>query len=153
MILYFVASSILEASHFRFSSGKPALRRKRTRDQVIRAHLVSWRANVRLSRVLGRSRLLGLKEAVVIATKYVKDQSDATGIELALIAKPIFESEVCWVFAYNSVEHIRTNSISSALAGNAPILIDKHTGAQFVTGTAYPTEHYVAEYISKNSSG
>lgn len=97
--------------------------------------------------------MLGLKEAVAIATKYVKDQSDATGIELVLIGEPIFESEICWVFAYDSVEHVRTNSISSALAGNAPILIDKHTGAQYVTGTAYPTEHYVAEYISKKSFG
>lgn len=97
--------------------------------------------------------MLGLQDAVAIATNYVNDQADAIGVELALIAEPIFESEICWVFAYDSVEHIRTSSINSALAGNAPILIDKHTGAQFVTGTAYPTEHYVAEYISKKSSG
>ena len=95
--------------------------------------------------------MLGLEDAIAIATKYVKNQADTIGIELALIAEPIFESEICWVFAYNSVEYIRTNSIRSALAGNAPILIDKYTGAQFVTGTAYSTEHYVAEYISKKN--
>lgn len=114
--------------------------------------LVRWRAYASLSRALRRCELLGLKDAIAIATKYVKDHSDASGIELALIAEPIFESEICWVFAYDSIEHLRTNSISAALAGNAPILIDKHTGALHVTGTAYPTEHYVAKYISKKGS-
>jgi hypothetical protein len=31
-------------------------------------------------------------------------------------------------------------------AGNAPYLVNKHTGELFVTGTAYEPEHYIERY-------
>lgn len=52
-----------------------------------------------------------------------------------------------WVFYYNSKEH-NPNGISSQIAGNSPIIIDRTTGEIRVTGTAYPVEDYLKEYES-----
>jgi hypothetical protein len=30
--------------------------------------------------------------------------------------------------------------------GNAPFIVDKHDGRLYVTGTAYPIEHYIEKY-------
>jgi hypothetical protein len=46
-----------------------------------------------------------------------------------------------WVFYYND-----PNDISTHMAGNAPIIIDRIDGEIRVTGTAYPTEYYLKEY-------
>jgi len=51
-----------------------------------------------------------------------------------------------WVFFYQSRRFLETGDNSSRLAGNAPIIVNARTGVATVTGTAYPVEHYIAEY-------
>jgi hypothetical protein len=51
-----------------------------------------------------------------------------------------------WVFFYNSKRYLETREIRYALAGNAPYIVNRYTGALSVTGTAHPIEHYIAEY-------
>ena len=75
--------------------------------------------------------------------------SERTGIELTLFDEPIYRSEQCWVFGYNSAQYVRTKSFRFALGGNAPILIDRHSGELTVTGTAHSIEFYVAEHLAK----
>jgi hypothetical protein len=58
-----------------------------------------------------------------------------------------------WVFFYQSSEHLRTGSISAALAGNAPYMVNRHTGEVIVTGTAWPTQKYIDDYESRLLSG
>jgi hypothetical protein len=50
-----------------------------------------------------------------------------------------------WVFYYNSKD-IVPNDTSTHIGGNAPIIVDRVDGELRVTGTAYPTEHYLKEY-------
>ena len=50
------------------------------------------------------------------------------------------------IFFYNSERYLTTGEISHALAGNAPYIVNRHTGEMRSTGTAYPIEHYIAEY-------
>jgi hypothetical protein len=50
-----------------------------------------------------------------------------------------------WVFYFNSKDY-DPNDTSTHMAGNAPIIIDRIDGEIRVTGTAYPTEHYLKEY-------
>ena len=52
-----------------------------------------------------------------------------------------------WIFYFNSKDY-DPNDISTHMAGNAPIIIDRIDGEIRVTGTAYPTEHYLKEYES-----
>lgn len=57
-----------------------------------------------------------------------------------------FETELCWVFCYNSKRFVETRDPESALFGNAPIIISKLDGSLVPSGTAEPVERYVARY-------
>jgi hypothetical protein len=59
----------------------------------------------------------------------------------ATIAKPYG-----WVFFYQSKEFLDHGTESALLAGNAPILVDRHTDELRVTGTAQPLESYLKDY-------
>ena len=65
---------------------------------------------------------------------------------LHLVVTKTTEYEFGWVFAYNTREYIETNNISHALAGNAPLIVDKDDGQIYVTGTAPPFEQYIEQY-------
>jgi hypothetical protein len=58
-----------------------------------------------------------------------------------------------WVFFYQSAEYLRTGNVSAALAGNAPYIVNRHTGEVIVTGTAWPTQKYIDDYESRLRSG
>src|ERR1035437_7040995 len=53
-----------------------------------------------------------------------------------------------WVFCYNTEPYVATGDTSHSLAGNAPIIVDRADGQLYVTGTAYPLDHFIAEYRS-----
>ena len=55
--------------------------------------------------------------------------------------------EFGWVFYFNSEQFIETEDWEHALAGNAPIIVDKSVQKLIHTGTANPTEYYVANYV------
>ena len=51
-----------------------------------------------------------------------------------------------WVFFYDSRLHHENGAFRFAVAGNAPFFVRRSDGAVFVTGTAFPVEHYIAEF-------
>ena len=51
-----------------------------------------------------------------------------------------------WVFFYDSSRHIETGEFSDALAGNAPIMVNKHDGSLHVTGTHKAVEAFIEAY-------
>jgi hypothetical protein len=59
------------------------------------------------------------------------------------------EFDAGWVFFYDSQQHQETGNLYDALAGNAPIFIDRETGQARPTGTARPIEEYVDEYAEQ----
>jgi hypothetical protein len=66
--------------------------------------------------------------------------------DLVLLRDLTWAKPYGWVFFYDSREHIETGSISSALAGNAPVLVLRRDGEVRVLGTARPVEEYLADY-------
>jgi hypothetical protein len=58
----------------------------------------------------------------------------------------IHEESFGWIFFYNSKQFIDTGDFSYAIAGNAPIIINRMTGELSVTGTAHSIEYYIEEY-------
>ena len=52
-----------------------------------------------------------------------------------------------WVFYFNSEKFIETEDLEHALAGNAPIIVDKSNSKLVHTGTSHPIEYYVANYV------
>ena len=57
-----------------------------------------------------------------------------------------------WVFFYNSKRYLETGEFSAALAGNAPIIVDRHDGRLYETGTAHPLEYYLEQHKNGNGS-
>lgn len=54
-----------------------------------------------------------------------------------------------WVFTYDLRQHREPALLPDALAGNAPVLIDRDSGQACLTGTARPVEEYVSEYAER----
>ena len=67
-------------------------------------------------------------------------------IELVILSEYTQEHEFGWVFFYNSAKYIATGDFSEALAGNAPLIVNKFTGEIVPTGTARDAEYYVSNY-------
>ena len=63
-----------------------------------------------------------------------------------LVVVRVTEHDFGWVYFYDSSAHLETGSISEALTGNAPLIVDKIDGKLYVTGTAHPIEHYLEEF-------
>lgn len=70
-------------------------------------------------------------------------------IEPVIIDNEIIEKEWGWVFFYQNKKYLETNNIDDALAGNAPYIVNRHTGEIIETGTAKPIEEYISEYEVK----
>ena len=66
--------------------------------------------------------------------------------EIIILDQETIEKPWGWVFFYTSRKWFETNDVIYAIAGNAPILVEKATGTLFETGTAYPIEHYIAQF-------
>lgn len=88
--------------------------------------------------------MLNIEECRKLAADHLRQ----LGSELELYQEPIHSGEYGWVFGYQSREFIRTGAISDALAGNAPLLVDKRNHQVHVLGTAEPTEFYLENYAS-----
>ena len=66
--------------------------------------------------------------------------------EIIILDDATIEKSWGWVFFQTSKKWHETNDIKYAIAGNAPIIVEKDTGKLFFTGTAYPIEHYIQNY-------
>jgi hypothetical protein len=79
---------------------------------------------------------------------YLQTLEIQVGEPLAVLDENTIEGKFGWVFFYNSVEFIESGRFSSRLTGNAPIIVDREDGSIHVTGTAFPIEHYIDEFVS-----
>jgi hypothetical protein len=66
--------------------------------------------------------------------------------ELVVFEEATIEKTWGWVFFYGSRMWRETHEIKYAIAGNAPVLVEKDTGKLIPTGTARRTEHYIERY-------
>ena len=73
--------------------------------------------------------------------RLAEDAGDCVVLEHSTIERPFG-----WVFFYNSREYVETGNELAALAGNAPYIVNRFTGAVVATGTGRPIEHYVSAY-------
>ena len=78
-----------------------------------------------------------------------KDDPTYNQGKVTLVLTESREESFGWVFFYDSKEFLETDDFSKAIAGNAPVLIDKMTGELTETGTAHPIEYYIGQYKAK----
>ena len=74
-------------------------------------------------------------------TKNKHNQVDCVVLEQMTIEKPWG-----WVFFYQSKAFVKTGDFREMLGGNAPIIVNRNTGALTHTGTAHEVEYYIKEY-------
>jgi hypothetical protein len=86
--------------------------------------------------------------ALVVAelTRPPQYRHPSTPTDLVVIDEHTLEKGWGWVFFYNSERYLRTRELRYALVGNAPYIVNRHTGEVRVTGTAHPIDYYIAEY-------
>jgi len=98
---------------------------------------------------------MNLEEAVALVDRKINesDPSWPDKPKMIVLSEHTIEKEWGWVFFYQSKRYLETDNFSDRLAGNAPYIVNRQTGDCVVTGTAYPTEHYIEEYeaILKNN--
>lgn len=66
--------------------------------------------------------------------------------EIIILEQETIDRPWGWVFFYTSRKWYETSDDIYAIAGNAPILVEKATGTLFETGTAHSIEHYIAQF-------
>ncbi|WP_133001235.1 YrhB domain-containing protein [Luteimonas arsenica] len=91
-------------------------------------------------------------QAQVIADSHI---SDLAGSErsFAILEAETVERSFGWVFFYQSRRYLETDNPSDALAGNAPLIVDRLTGQVTETGTVYPLEYYLSQYKVARDTG
>ena len=87
------------------------------------------------------------EQATLLATQYIECHLERPDLCLALLHDLTAEHSFGWLFFYTSQDFIRTRDPNDAVGGNAPLLVERETGRLFVTGTAYPTQHYLDRYL------
>ncbi|NTG51895.1 hypothetical protein G6M04_31435 [Agrobacterium rhizogenes] len=90
--------------------------------------------------------MIDLKQAECSAIEYVETKQKKLGIPLQIVRR--LDVPYGWVFFYNTQAYVQTGEIISALAGNAPFIIDADNGSLHVFGTAFSIDRYLQEYES-----
>jgi hypothetical protein len=90
--------------------------------------------------------MLTKEQARELALKEILRWWDMEDDEPAIIDEETIEEDFGWVFFYQSRIFLETQIFSYALAGNAPIIINKSDGSLHPTGTARSIEDYIEEY-------
>jgi hypothetical protein len=90
------------------------------------------------------------------ALSSVRDRLDALtppgdGDSWVVFPDQTLECPFGWVVFWGSRLFAETGDARFAVAGNAPFIFDRDSGALVETGTALPVEHYIAEYESRRA--
>ena len=101
-----------------------------------------------------------LEQAIALVEKYLRDAEARINdfgsalpghvdrnTRLQILKDQIEEHEFGWVLHYNTARQFETGDVLDGMVGNAPLIVDRHTGQLLETGTAHETEYYVNNYI------
>jgi len=73
-------------------------------------------------------------------------EKSSPGLRLQILEDATMEFSHGWVFCYQSKAFLESGNPSDALAGNAPIIIDRRDGSLHETGTAGRLEDFIQNY-------
>ncbi len=72
-------------------------------------------------------------------------------IELCLLEEETLETDFGWVFFYDSKRFLETREFQHAIAGNAPVIVDRTVGSLHITGTARPIERCIDDFRQRRA--
>lgn len=88
-------------------------------------------------------------QAMESASEYVLEKTKMSKYTLLLQPEKTIEFKLGWVFFYQTKDYIESGNFLDSAVGNAPIIVDKRTGVIHVTGTKYPVEKYIEDYLKR----
>lgn len=83
---------------------------------------------------------------LVVAQVHQQEGGLPSDDEIVIVDESTIEKDWGWVFFYTSRKWQETQELRYAIAGNAPLIVEKKSGKLFPTGTAFPVEQYIANY-------
>ena len=87
--------------------------------------------------------LKNVEEARNLAEKYLAELPMSPPAELAILDERTMETAFGWVFIWNSKRYHETGEFEHALAGNAPLFVDRRDGVVRETSTASPMKEII----------
>jgi hypothetical protein len=90
--------------------------------------------------------MLTKEQAKEIALKEILKYWNIEDDEPMILDEETIEEDFGWVFFYDSKIHQETQIFSYALAGNAPVIVNKYDGSTYLTGTDDDIDDYIEEY-------
>jgi hypothetical protein len=87
--------------------------------------------------------MLSRDQAKQLAQSLLGSEISEIGCDVAIIDSATLERPFGWVFFYQSKDYLQTGHHLDQLAGNAPLIVNRHTGKFIHTGTAQPVEAYI----------
>ncbi|MFL6210026.1 MAG: YrhB domain-containing protein [Pyrinomonadaceae bacterium] len=90
--------------------------------------------------------MLNKEAARQLALAHITQDWDISDSQPVILDDVTIERDFGWVFFYDSSKHQETGEFMYAIAGNAPIIVNKHDGSIHITGTGRPTEDYIKAY-------
>ena len=96
--------------------------------------------------------MLTKTEALEIVAKKLHEM-DPTGEPCVVIDTHTIEKPFGWVFFYNTKKFVETGISRYRLAGNGPVIVNKHNGLVEFFGGSRPPLEIVAEYEKTLNSG
>ena len=93
------------------------------------------------------------EQAQAIAASHIAELMGSNNSSCDIVDALTIESPAGWMFFYQSRRYLETHDPSDALAGNAPMIVDRLTGKVTQTGTAHSAEYYLAQYEAAQGAG
>ena len=90
--------------------------------------------------------LKSAEEARSVAERFLADPSNSSSIELVILDEHTIETDFGWVFFWTSKKYHETGDFQYAVAGNAPLIVDRRDGSVHATSTADPVEKIIDDY-------
>jgi hypothetical protein len=86
------------------------------------------------------------EEARVLVERYLERHDSSSDHETVILDRATIERSWGWVFFYQSRAYVESGDVSHALAGNAPLIVERDSGRVLVTGTGEPIESYLHKF-------
>ena len=88
--------------------------------------------------------MITVEEALKKVVEYLRTTYANRPYELVVMEALTREEDIGWLFFFNTREFVETGDMNAMLGGNAPLFVERQSGALRTTGTAHAVEHYLA---------
>ena len=90
--------------------------------------------------------MLDYQDAIALVKGEIAKMTPPDNDALVLHLEHTIERPFGWVLFWGSDLYAKTGEFRYALGGNAPFIVNRHSGAVVSTGTALPIADYIQQY-------